>query len=279
MKIIFVFFAVFFVTATLIAQEWQELKGEHFIVYFIQDKDFASDILYKAEKDYDRIASDLGYARYSNFWTWANRVKIYIYPDSTSYHGASAQPEWSEGMADYTNKRILSYSGSSDFIESILPHEIAHLIFRDFIGFESEIPLWLDEGVAQWEENTKKDMIKRTAKEFLKDGTWLSLKDMMDLDVRHLEDTDKIHLRTTFIDDKPNFIVIDGKNLVNLYYLQSASLVGFLIERYGADNFTNFCRRLRDGKILEDALISAYSTYLRDLVDLENKWMQYLREE
>ena len=112
MKIVCVVFIVLLAATVLIAQDWQELKSDHFIVYFAQDKAFADDVLRKAEEDYDRIASDLGYARYSNFWTWSNRVRIYIYPDHASYVKDSGEAEWSEGMADYEKKEIHTYSGS-----------------------------------------------------------------------------------------------------------------------------------------------------------------------
>ena len=63
------------------AGDWLEKKSEHFVVYFNQDENFAQAVLDGAEKDYRNIAYDLGYARYSEFWTWDKRVKIYIYPD------------------------------------------------------------------------------------------------------------------------------------------------------------------------------------------------------
>ncbi|MCM8796248.1 MAG: hypothetical protein NC928_06165, partial [Candidatus Omnitrophica bacterium] len=123
-------------TAVTFTQEWQELKGEHFLVYFTQDKKFAQEVLNKAEVYYQRIASELGYPRYSEFWLWDKRVKIYIYPDHTSFLQATQQPQWSYGMADYKNKQIISFLWSKGFLESLLPHEIAHLIFRDFVGFK-----------------------------------------------------------------------------------------------------------------------------------------------
>ena len=262
-----------------VAQDWNILKSEHFIVYFSEDDSFASEVLDKAEKDYKRIAYELGYARYANFWTWDNRVKIYIYPDKNSYLEVAYQPEWSEGMADYNNKAILSYSGSEDFLISILPHEMAHLIFRDFVGFEGEIPLWLDEGVAQWEEEVDKNIIKTSARSFLIRKQFLSLQDLMKINLRVLEDPDKVYLRSTSVAGEAGFLIIDGRSLVELFYLESASLVGFLIERYGTDRFTEFCRQLRDGKDLEDALRSAYPNRLRSLEKLEERWIRYLKEE
>ena len=59
-------------------ENWQELKGEHFLVYFLQDQKFAKDALDKSEMYYRNIASDLGYPRYADFWLWDKRVKVYI---------------------------------------------------------------------------------------------------------------------------------------------------------------------------------------------------------
>ena len=267
------------ITPILLAQDWQELKGEHFIVYFVGNKLFPGKVLHNAEKEYERIASDLGYARYSNFWTWAKRVKIYLYPDRSSFLEASGQAEWSEGMADYKNKKILSFTENSEFLATVLPHEIAHLIFRDFVGFEGEVPLWLDEGVAQWEEKIDRGWIKRLTSGHLKKGTLLSVKDIMNVDIRTIKDTDKIHFHPTSVDGRPGIIILDGKNLVNLFYLESASLVGFLIERYGANRFTDFCRQLRDGNNLEDALCYAYPAYFSGIEQFEKEWVKYLKEE
>ena len=238
-------------------QSWQELKGEHFLIYFTGDEKFAIEVLNKAEVYYRNIASEFGYARYSEFWTWDKRVKIYIYPERSFFQKATAQPFWSQGVADYKNKQIVSYVWSKGFLESLLPHEIAHLVFRDFIGFKSEVPLWLDEGVAQWAEEFKRQQVKIIASQLLKNDTLLSLDEMMRLDIKKLGENDK---------------------LVNIYYLQAASLVGFLIEKYGSDSFADFCRQLRDGKGLQEALKSAYPTYIRDLQELENRWRQYLQE-
>jgi hypothetical protein len=278
-RIIILISFLFLQAQVLFAQNWQELKGEHFIIYFSQGKDFAEQVLRKSEKNYERIAADLGYKRYSKFWTWANRVKIYIHPDSASYLNVSGQPEWSQGMADYENKAIHSYKESSDFLTSVLPHEMAHLIFRDFIGFESEVPLWLDEGVAKWEEEIDKSRIKKEMKEFLDKRALLSIDDMMELDVRFVSETNQVHLYTNIIDDKPGFLILDAENLVNLYYLQATSLVGFLLEQYGGSTFTEFCRGLRDGKSLEEALSSAYTPNIHNAEELEDEWIEYLKEE
>ena len=98
--------SIFLSSLIATAEGWGELKGEHFIIYFVSDEGFAKDVLDKAEVYYKNIATDLGYPRYSEFWLWEKRVKIYIFPDHASYLKATGQPDWTHGMADYTNKQI-----------------------------------------------------------------------------------------------------------------------------------------------------------------------------
>jgi hypothetical protein len=259
---------------------FQELKGQHFIIYYYpQHVSFAKEVLSHAENYYIEIANDLGYERYSEFWLWDKRVKIYIYKDHHSFIKASNQPSWSHGVADYTNKTIMSYFKGEGFLESILPHEIAHLMFRDFVGFKGEIPLWLDEGVAQWAEKAKRKDVKRLIKETYKNKKMLSLRDMMTMDIRGIKNDDEIYVRYANNIGEPIILVLTGENLINLYYLESVSLVGFLIEKYGAKKFTLLCRQLRDGKNIKDALKTTYPHSVKNMEMLEKEWRKYYRGE
>ncbi|MCM8796057.1 MAG: hypothetical protein NC928_05195, partial [Candidatus Omnitrophica bacterium] len=183
------------------------------------------------------------------------------------------------GMADYKNKQIISFLWSKGFLESLLPHEIAHLIFRDFVGFKGEIPLWLDEGVAQWAEETKRQEMKFKVKQLFQKDSLLSLEDMMKLDIRNIKEKDRVYIRPTHTKEgEKGVIFLSGEHLINTYYLQSVSLVGFLIEKYGSERFADFCRQLRDGKTIEEALRFVYSVYIRNLKELEDRWREYLSE-
>lgn len=258
---------------------WKELKGAHFIVYFTGEESFARDVLNSAEKYYTRIAGELGYARYQGFWLWEKRCKIYIYPDHASFLKETGQSGWAHGMADYKAKTIFSYVWHEGFLDSLLPHEIAHLIFRDFIGFKGEVPLWLDEGVAQWEEEAKRPQMKAMAKEYYEQEGLLTVKDMMRLDIRMLKDKEGVHVRAALTrDGSAGAVFLSTDNLVTTYYLQAVSMVGFLIEKYGGESFTAFCRELRDGENLSDALKSAYTT-ISSIEDFEKRWKEYLEEQ
>ncbi|MFA6216157.1 MAG: hypothetical protein WDL87_00685 [Candidatus Omnitrophota bacterium] len=274
--LLFVLWNVFGVTRSF-AEGWKEEKGEHFIVYYVCDNDFVKNVLDKAEEYYGRIASELGYSRASEFWTWDNRVKIYIYSDHEAFVRSGGHPAWSHGLADYAKKAIFSYVLSRDFLDSILPHEMTHLIFRDFVGFKGEVPLWLDEGVAQWEQAKKRDLIRAIIKKLFANDTLLSISDMMRLDIRKVNQMDKVFIRSimTKKGERAN-LAISGEALVNTYYVQSASLVGFLIEKYGSLDFAQFCRQLRDGKSLAEALASVYPTQMRNVDEFELRWKEYL---
>lgn len=257
---------------------WLEKKSEHFIVYFNQDEKFAQEVLNGAEKYYHNIAEDLGYARYSEFWTWEHRAKIYIYPDRASFLKATGQPSWSEGMADYQNKQIVSYVWGKGFVESLLPHEIAHLVFRDFVGFEGEIPLWLDEGVAQWEEVAKRKEIKNIIRRYFEEDNLLLVSDITRLNINHLKGKEGLLIRGTRTKDgKDGVIFLSANNLVEIYYLEAVSLVGYLIEKFGGIAFSGFCRELRDGKSVEVALNAAYPQQIRSIQELETGWREYLK--
>jgi len=260
-------------------EQWKEMKGEHFIVYFLQDEKFAKGVLDKAEVYYRNIATDLGYPRYTDFWLWDKRVKIYIYEDHESYIKATGMPRWSQGMADYKKKQIVSYIWSKDFLESLLPHEIAHLIFRDFVGFRGVIPLWLDEGVAQWEEEPKRSVITEVARDFYQRDSLLSMKDMMGINLEEFNEPGKVYIRPTKTrKGDPGVLFMSSEHLISTYYMEAASLVGFLISKYGSESFAVFCRELRNGKPLEDAFRSAYPSHIKSIDELDEKWREYLEE-
>ena len=239
------------------AQEWQEIKSDHFIVYFIKNEKFAKDVSRKSETYYRKIASELGYQRHSGFWTWDNRVKIYIHLDQASFLKATKQPQWSQGMANYTKKEISSYAWSEGFLDALLPHEMTHLIFRDYVGFKGEVPLWLDEGVAQWMEPKKREAVKYAIKRLDNEGKLFTLNEMMKLDVRQSSDSEK----------------------VTYFYIQAVSLVNFMVTKYTATRFTNFCRQLRDGKSIANSLKFAYPISIRSVEELQEKWLKHIREE
>jgi hypothetical protein len=239
--------------AVVAGESWQEIEGENFKVFYLEDPVFAQQVLTRAQRYYQVIASDLGYSRYDNFWQWENRAKIYLYRNQEEFLKATGRNPWVHGIAFYDKREIVSYAWGEGFLEVLLPHELCHLIFRDFVGFKGEVPLWLDEGVAQWEETRRKQEILDLVRELITTKTYIPLRELT-----------RIRSGT---DNNP---VLAAK-----LYVQAASLVGFLIEKYGPSQFVLFCRQLRDGNSMDDALSFVYVGSLRDMDELEKKWVQH----
>ncbi len=241
--------------------DWQELKGKHFVVIYSLEgnRKSARTILRRAEEYYDKIARSIGYSRYAHFWTWEERVKIVIFPDQDTFRSATGQPAWSLGYAVrdsqlFRSRIIVTYRHEFDFLDGLLPHEISHLIIRDFIGFEAEIPVWFDEGVAQLFDADKKIQARDFMQNMVEAGSYVPFSILHSWDVRREKDPQK----------------------VMVFYAQSVSVVDFLITRYGSDAFGRLCREMKDGKNFEEALRSAYTNTIDSLADLEAKWLGYL---
>jgi len=236
--------------------EWQELKSRHFIVHFKGGRDFAETVSRRAETYYREIAEDLGYRRHDGFWLWENRARITLYGSREEFVRRTGSPEWASGKASYKERAIMSFHGSRRLLDSVLPHELTHLIFRDFVGFEGEVPLWLEEGIAQWEERADRHRVKRLTTRLLRTGRLMPLRQLTRLDIR---EESRLREATEF-------------------YLQAASLVGYLIEEHGSVRFRKLCGQLRDGKSLEDALRFTYPSSVRSIEQLESAWHRHLAQ-
>lgn len=233
------------------AGEWDTTTSSHFIIYHQgTSPEYLSRLIAEAEGYYRSITRDLGFQRF-DFWLWDDRCEIYLYPDRQAYLEAEGSLAWSRAHVNIKEKKIVTFAGQRDFFDTILPHELAHIIFREFVGFDKQLPLWLDEGVAVLAES---DIQERLV--------------LAEEVARHRQ-----HMPLS------SFSNITDYELINphFFYSQSASLVNFLLERYGRRNFVNFCRQLRDRDNWEDALRRAYG--FRSLEEFEQGWLEYLDRE
>lgn len=238
------------------SRKWQIRKSSHFIVHYVDaPSDFIEEVVDEAEDYYREITYDLGFTR-KDFWLWEDRAKIYIYEDAEDYYESSGQPNWSSGMAACREKIINTYPLASGFFDTLLPHELGHIIFREFVGFNADVPIWLDEGVACFQEKARRWGSSRIVKNAIKEDIFIPLDELSKVDLRSIQD----------------------KDLIDLIYAESASIVYFLIIRQGKHNFVKFCRALRDGKRLEEAIRSAYIKY-NNLKELNDAWVRYLIKE
>ncbi|TRZ96391.1 hypothetical protein D4R78_00145 [bacterium] len=235
------------------AGEWRLAKSNHFIVYYKEaSESFINRTIEKAEEYYDQIADELGFRRY-DFWLWDKRAKIYIYDNLEDYQAATDQPSWSSGIVSPKDKIIKTFLDAHGFFDRTLPHEMGHIIFREFVGFDNHaIPVWLDEGVASLGERQRYSTFHILVKQAIKNGKFIQMEELTNLSPQQMQD--------------------DAS--VNLFYAESISIVDYLLKEFGRDRFVFFCQTLRDKRDLKGALSYAYS--FRDTEDLGLSWREYL---
>jgi len=68
------------------------------------------------------------------------------------------------------------------------------------------------------------------------------------------------------------------RQLIDLFYAESASIVYYMMVEQGEQRFVKFCRKLRQGVPFEIALRSAYSRF-RKLEDLNRCWIRYVKDQ
>jgi len=239
------------------SDKWEVFKSTHFFLYYKNaTQDSLKQISDKCEEYYNRIAEELGFSRL-DFWLWDDRAKVYIYDDAKSFRAATNQPAWSQGFAIPGYKIIQTFIGAEYFLETTLAHEMSHIIFREFVGFNNPaIPLWLDEGVASYQERNKFASADRLIREARVNKTFMDLGQLS-----------RFHAQAQNSQDAT----------VELFYLESFSLVNFLFEKFGKEGFVSFCRNLRDKRDLSGALSASY--HFAGLKELDQVWVKYIGNE
>jgi len=239
------------------AAPWQERSSKHFRVLYQDEAAFATAVVERAEDEYAQIVYELGLQhvvkRDQVLWLWDNRCRIYLYPNRQAYLDATGAPTWSGGFVRYRERIIYSFI-SAVFLESTLPHELAHILFREFVGFQNaRVPRWLDEGVAQYAEVGKRTAGLHLMSQWLAQGTYIPFDHLHRLAVRRTHD-----------------------GMAQLFYTQAVTMVHFLLEIYGSRRFILFCSNLRDGRTIDRALSFATGGSISSLEAFEAAWYDYV---
>jgi hypothetical protein len=256
-KNLLVFLIVFFISSVFALgkdeYKWREIKSRHFIIYY-QDapEGFIDKIKERAEEYYREIATSLSFG-FLEQWTWENRCSIYIYPSQEEYIKKTGQPEWSSGVAEYDSKTIKSYPLASGFIDTLLPHELTHIIFREYIGKNNTIPTWFHEGLATYQELARRWGSKKMVQDAIKENRFITISQLFNTSLFRGAD----------------------RETVGLFYAESSNLVAFLIERFGKEKFKSLCEDLKNGSSFEDAFLDNYP--YKSFKEFEKAWLLYLK--
>jgi hypothetical protein len=227
------------------------MRSEHFIINYSQGSEGA---VYKIKDDaeyyYRSITQEFGFVR-DKLWSWDNRARIIIAKDKEAYLKEFKCPSWSGACVDYYNKVIYTYPFQSGF-SSVLLHELTHIIFREYIGY-NKLPLWLDEGMAQYMEfrgSSRPKILVSLTKKLIEENKYIKFSQIN------------------------NIYMLAEKDDPRLFYAQAFSMVYFLKERYGNDNFAMFLSYLRSNNNILDALRRAYRN-MENIDKFEFEWKRF----
>lgn len=243
------FFAPLRIFAEVDSSLWQTEKSQHFIVYYQEDSGgFVKELINRAENYYNSIVDELGFRRF-DFWSWENRAKIYLYKDNASYIKDTQRAAWSGASVSIKTRTIKTYIGQNNFFDSILPHEMTHIIFREFVGDINDLPLWLDEGIASSQETSNLAARMKAAGEIIDQNNYLKFDNLFEV---------------------RNYALI----VPHTFYAESASIIVFLIKEYGSEKFRDFCGKLRDREPWKQALLRTYR--FSNFEEMEEAWKNYI---
>lgn len=228
----------------------------HFVIY-CNDETLSNEIATKVEQYYE-IPTDLGLGEGGKFWM-KDKVYIYIYDTPQQFSQFTGRECLSSsGYSDFKRRSIYTYKDVNHLIEAVIPHELTHLIFADFMEFSPNYPAWVSEGLAMYEESKYcKAYIDNYQKilDQMKRGAYFSVDVLTKIDIS----------KETKLE------------LIQFWYVESMSLVIYLIDAYGRGKFYLFCKNLKEGMELNKALENAYSPDMKGVSELTERWLNYIK--
>jgi len=239
-------------------KEFRQLRSEHFIINYKEevDRSYVGRIKNTAEKYYRIITQQFNFYR-DKFWIWENRAKVFIANDRDDYLESFECSPWSAACVNYQDKIIYTYPDQEKFI-SVFVHELTHIIFREYIK-GGRLPLWLDEGVAVYMEDKYGHTYSggtSSLKQKIREDTYIKFSELNSITIGSLNSKSQ--------DD------------INLFYLESFSIINFIMKKYGKYKFSSFLRMLKKGLEVEEALAKVFYDF-KDLNKMEAEWKDYYR--
>ena len=227
--------------------DWERIEGDSINLHWYEGDRLFAEGLHTAAVD------ALAYIEESMGLEPDGPIDIYVFGSFTDMRDAVYyEPGWTGGQA-YTNHNIVITAVPPDDATSaawgrdVEEHELTHvLVHRYTFSCLFSIPTWLDEGLAEFVERGDDGLgdDRRDFETAVDDDTLFSVRG---LGGSFPEDPEKAHAA----------------------YVQSYTLVDFLISEFGRDKILALLTSLREGTAIDDALQEAYGF---DQDGLEDDW-------
>lgn len=223
---------------------WQTITdGDLNFHWYSEDADFAHDLIDSAQAGLVLLKKDAALEP-------DTPIDLYIYGNNSDMKEAVLyEPSWTGGQAFPEENIVILGISRADLSwgRKSIVHELTHVLVGHLtFSCLSEVPTWLDEGLAVYSEGELELQSQRQLDEAIRTNQLLSVRS---LSVGFSEVSDKAYLS----------------------YSESYSIVKFLIEKYGQDKMHALLVALRDGIAIDEALINVYGF---DVDGLEDGWRQ-----
>jgi hypothetical protein len=222
--------------------DWQTESGDNINLHWYDGgASFGPELHQSAVKSLDDLAQVTGLRTNTP-------IDLYIYGNTQDMRDAVLfEPGWTGGLA-YADHNIVIIGippAQMDWGKRTEAHELTHVLVGQLtFSCLSDIPTWLQEGLAVYGEGGPDDPSQKQFDQALKDNTLLPVRS----------------LSGGFSEDPSK---------ADVSYSQSYSLVKFLIEKYGQAKMLDFLRTLRDGATVDEALQQVYGF---DIEGFEDAW-------
>ncbi len=220
--------------------DWQTVSGDNINLHWYEgNQSFGQTLHDSAVKSLSDLAVVTGISL-------TQPVDLYIYGNFDDLRDAVLyEPGWTGGLA-YADHSIVIIGISPDQLDwgkRTEAHELTHvLVGRLTFSCLSDIPTWLQEGLAVYGEGGLDKPSQEQFDKAVADNTLLSVR----------------ALSGGFSEDPAK---------ADISYSESYSLIRFLIEEYRQDQMLDFLRILRDGSTVDEALQKVYGFNIDGLED------------
>jgi len=228
-------------------------QSRHFNIYE-EGAEVSKDLIDNVESLHGDVMLDL--VAFSPWTRDSRKVSVFFANNQDTYQRLTGRPAWSGGTASLTERKIYLFKSEEAF--GILAHELTHIYFDSFFPSDRTSPLWLSEGMATYIQSERGHSTPAWLAQnlaLLEKGGGFKLDDLIRIDNMQGADEDN----------------------VRLWYAQSYSIVRFLSHMKAGEAFYTFCKRLRDGTPVHQALYQAYGMPYNKVSSLEYAWRYDLK--
>lgn len=230
--------------------DWTELEGPRVTVYTYEaSPEFRQAILDSAEHTIDRLQNAYGILP-------TQRVRVWVYPNKEDFYGSLApnSEPWIAGQAQpalYLISAILQPDDSRE-LARVIPHEMTHQVLYQVTQNPFNYPpLWLNEGLAVYWQETGRDRFYSYALELARDGQIPPLRTLN------------------------GEFAYDSEGALNSYAL-SLSIVIYILDTFGDEGMTQLLHAIGEGITYEAAVEQGLGiTY----DELEAGWQAYITDK